>query len=243
MTLDDTVSNIYELVSNSLLLYFITFFVLLTIFISLDVLNVVLPDEEYLLKYGDLLSGFILMIITAVYTYDNNRMIKLSKNTQEVMYTQTRLEKLYYPLKSFLNVYQIDDSNVPSKKWILMFKQDLNLIMPYFYLSSDKLHPFLINFMEIFYKNGVRIAKIADSQFEEKKQDETLSEEDTKNLALYQVVAKAIPKSAWEIPTLSEVKIASDLYNEIVSIVDNDILYYQTQLNKKTTTEEQKIKG
>jgi hypothetical protein len=53
-----------ELFSNALLLYVVAFLVLFIIFISLDVLNAVLSNEEYLLKYAEIFSSFVLTAVT-----------------------------------------------------------------------------------------------------------------------------------------------------------------------------------
>ncbi len=235
MKSDNTVSNIYEFLSNALLLYFLAFLALLIIFISLGVLNAVLPNEEYLLKYAEIFGSFILIVVTAKYAYDNNRMVKLSGNVQEVMYIQTRLEKLYYPLKIVLNTYQISKKTNLSEEWLSKFKNDIHKIMPYVYLSSDELNSCLIRFIDIFDKNGVLVAEKIKEALTEKIQNENLSEEDAGTLKLYQLVSIALPDSSYEKLLETEIKCAVVLYLKIFEIIDKDILKYRDRLNELTT--------
>lgn len=81
-------------------------------------------------------STLILMIITGCYAIITNKMVKISKNSQETEYIQRRLEKLYYPLKITLNSYEMSKENLMSQTYISKIKNDMREIMPYLYLSS-----------------------------------------------------------------------------------------------------------
>lgn len=237
MKSDNTVSGIYDWFSNAILLYFLAFLALLIIFISLDVLNSVLPNEEYLLKYAEIFGSFVLIVVTAIYAYDNHSMMKFSKNVQEIMYLQTRLEKLYYPLKIVLNTYQISEKTNLSEEWLSKFKNDIHKIMPYVYLSSDELNSYLIYFIYIFDKNGVLVGEKIKENLTEKIQNEKLSEEDVRTLKLYQLVSNVLPDSAYEKPLEMEIKFAASLYIEILKRLDQDILKYRGRLNELTTNQ------
>lgn len=79
------------------------------------------------------------------------------------MYIQRRLEKLYFPLKYILNEHQIVDENFKSSDFSSEFKSDMDQIIPYLYLSSDKLDRCLNKFMDILYETpGLTIKKYRD---------------------------------------------------------------------------------
>src|SRR5665647_439271 len=160
-----------------------------------------------------------------------------SRSTQEIMYIQTRFEKLYYPLKIMLNKHQIVNKDSITADFSLKFKTDMDQIMPYVYLSSNKLYPCLNRFIDIFYKNSVLVVKKAYKDIEEKREEENLSEKEDKTLKLYKLFLDATSSaSEWKRPSREELTEIPVLYIEIIGRINEDIGDYRNRLNELTAT-------
>jgi len=164
----------------------------------------------------------------------SGKAIAQSRNAQEIMYIQTRLEKLYYPLKIVLNGHQINAQIKFTEEWISAFKADMYKVIPYFYLSSDFLNPLLDDLINIFYKNGTLIGKQITEKLEEKKQTTSLNGE-TPEPDLFEQSAPLLPSTAWELLLSVEIKKAINLYPTIVERIDTDISEYRNRLDELTT--------
>lgn len=168
----------------------------------------------------------------------SNKAIAQSKTEHEVMYIQSRLEKLYYPLESILNIYQINEKNLKDTVFVSKIQNKIHEIIPYSYLASDNLTPCLNRFINIFNKNGTLIKELIKEAEKEKlekiKQDEAQNEETVKGITINQKLVDIIPSNAWETLRETDIIEAADLYMKILRKINSDIEYYRNRLNDLT---------
>lgn len=223
MKFENIVSNTYEFVSKALMLFFLIFLSLLIMFISLNILNTVLPNKDYLLKYADLLGSFVLITVTSVYAYDNHRMVKQNALFQKANFTKERLEKFYLPFKYILNsgskVGHILDydiftykQNPENKEYLLSFKKSITEITPYIYLASEDLRPLLSDFYSFFNKNYYKTKLERERTRESKSMDQKL---------------ESIVELIYEQKNLDE-----DIYFILISKKDKFLENYEKIINK-----------
>jgi hypothetical protein len=209
---NSTVAGMHITTANNLLIAVVTFFY------ALLTLDLVTQSKEAVIQ--------------------SKEAIVQSRNTQEIMYIQTRLEKLYYPLKIMLNKHQIEKKADFTDEWRSNFRIDLHKIMPYFYLSSDKLNSCLNRFIDIFDRNGTYYRIQIKEELYERRQSNNLSEEEVKNHKFQTSVVNlhSLPSSVYEMPSDEEIEETINLYPVILKRLDTDILYYRNKLNELTAT-------
>ena len=102
---------IYDFVSKSLIICYFAFLASIVFFISLDLM----PIETEILKYGEIFASIVLIGVTIIFSYENNKMIKQTKLSQDrslkISYIQNRLEKFYYPLLYILEIITTETEN------------------------------------------------------------------------------------------------------------------------------------
>ena len=97
----------------------------------------------------------ILVIITAMYAYDNNRMIKQTNENSEIAFIEKRLEKLYYPLMDVLQNPVI--MLFEKEKYGYIDLDKIDKIVPFQYLASENIVKLVENFVnEAFAKRLTR---------------------------------------------------------------------------------------
>ena len=143
---------------------FLAIFILLITFYFLELPTI---DNVSMLKYSEVLVTLILVGVTAKYAYDNNKMVKQTKGTQNIYYIQERLEKYYYPLLNImpiivtskedtLNKESLKYSPISNLEQHTVIMSELNNLVKYQYLAFQETKISFENFMKIMnnYKYG-----------------------------------------------------------------------------------------
>ncbi len=173
----------------------------------------------------------------------SEKAIEQSRSAQEVMYIQRRLEKLYFPLKYILNEHQIVGKNFKSPDFISKFKSAINQIIPYLYLSSDKLCLHLNEFMNIlYYDSDLTMERFSDqiekdlAKYDKTRETDEESEKKYRELQFNKLFWDATSSNPiWKDYLRQDLEVIPVLHKEIVKIIEKDISDYQNKLNILTT--------
>jgi hypothetical protein len=228
---------IFHLFCVSIILIYFVLVCTVVVFAISNYLTFSVPDSSTAANFSVATVTAILALITCFYAWDNNKMVKISRNTQEIMYLQRKLEKLYYPLKITLNRNSdINIEKLKSVSYVLMFRKDLNEIIPYLYLSSKELNIPLDRFVSIFDKNGLLI-KEEQKEAIINKRGETPSETLDAECKLLEMMLATIPTTNWECLTDEEIEEVLKLYEQIIKMINKDIPEYCNRLNELTANQ------
>lgn len=142
--------NTLENVSNGIIFGLLgTVFLLVFFLIAYSLNSFILPFmkiEDNMLTSMNISVTLILVAITAIYVFFTGEIVSESRKENKISFTEKRLECLYYPLLSVIEVSskmeennRPDEDIYPDDEYLLMFdKQDINNINRYRYLARKE---------------------------------------------------------------------------------------------------------
>lgn len=167
MNFKSKLNIIYNLMFNTIIFGYFCFLAIFILLITFYFLELPTIDNVSMLKYSEVLVTLILVGVTAKYAYDNNKMVKQTKGTQNIYYIQERLEKYYYPLLNImptivtskedtLNKESLKYSPISNLEQHTVIMSELNNLVKYQYLAFQETKMSFENFMKIMnnYKYG-----------------------------------------------------------------------------------------
>lgn len=178
---------------------------------------------------ANLLVSVVVLVISGIslYFYITEYEEKINKDKRESI--EQKLQKLYYPLRQILSKYDdISTDNLKNITYCSSIKNDIQKIINYSYLSSDKLYEPLNSFISVFDKNAALIVEKyrENSERQKKNGSEKIVRNSMINMAVLDALYNSHPQDV-TMPTETEAEKAKVLYFEILEIIKRDISYYQ----------------
>lgn len=128
--------------------------IVIGLLIALYIVNI-MEINDYTLGLLSISFSILLVSITAFYVYLTSKNISLTKNYNKIAFAEKRLEKLYYPLRDYLNSRIMVTSSEESIVLLGNYANSntsrftIEVIYPFQYLATKKLNGPLCEFLEM----------------------------------------------------------------------------------------------